>query len=159
MRIKVLKLIIFNILIFTLLVVAAPSLLAADTQLSLNLQDAFKKENTSPLGGAAEGAGYDLNKDFALDVVSKVIYLMLSFLGVVFMVLTFYAGYIWMIARGNEQEVQKAKDTITAALIGLIIVIAAYAVSWLIITKLGETTLKPSTQSQEDLQKNLELGP
>ncbi len=132
-------------LVFTILYFTVPSFAATDIQLSQGLKDAFKNEPTSPLGGAAEGAGYDLNKDFALDIVSRVIYLMLSFLGVIFLALTIYAGYIWMIARGNEQEIKKAKDTITAALIGLIIVVAAYAISWLIISRLGEATLKETT--------------
>ncbi len=147
----IIKAITISCLVFTILLFAVPTLATNDNQLSQGLKDAFNKDTKTPLGGAAEGAGYALEKDFALDVVSRVIYLMLSFLGVVFMILTFYAGYIWMIARGNEQEIQKAKDTITAALIGLVIVIAAYAISWLIITKLGETTLKNSPTSGTEI--------
>jgi len=52
----------------------------------------------------------------------------LSLLGVIFLVLMLYAGYNWMIARGEEEKVTKAKDTITRALIGLIIVVGAYAI-------------------------------
>lgn len=53
----------------------------------------------------------------------------LAFIGVVFLVLMIYGGFIWMVARGNEQDVEKAKGLIEAAVIGLIIVMSAYAIT------------------------------
>ncbi|OGF26196.1 hypothetical protein A2331_01980 [Candidatus Falkowbacteria bacterium RIFOXYB2_FULL_34_18] len=53
----------------------------------------------------------------------------LAFIGVVFLVLMIYGGFVWMIARGNEQEVEKAKNLIEAAVIGLVIVMSAYAIT------------------------------
>ena len=41
----------------------------------------------------------------------------------------------------HEQQVEKAKNTITTAIIGLIIVLAAYATSYFVIAKLGEGAL------------------
>ncbi len=58
--------------------------------------------------------------------------LALSFVGLAFFVLMIYAGFLWMFARGNDQDVQKAKDLIQAAVIGLIIVLAAYAITMFI---------------------------
>jgi hypothetical protein len=55
-----------------------------------------------------------------------------------------YAGYLWMTARGNEQRLEKAKDTLTAAIIGLIIIAAAYAISYFVMSKISTQTLKPS---------------
>jgi hypothetical protein len=43
-----------------------------------------------------------------------------------------YGGYRWMMASGREEEVQKAKDTIKAAIIGLIIVLSAYTITYFI---------------------------
>jgi len=40
-----------------------------------------------------------------------------------------YAGYLWMLARGNEQEVEKAKNIIIYAVIGLVVVLSAYAIT------------------------------
>ena len=62
----------------------------------------------------------------------------LSFVGIIFLVLIIYGGFIWMLARGNEQEAKKAKDILQMAIIGMIIVFAAYA-----ITNLVVSTLKP----------------
>jgi hypothetical protein len=52
------------------------------------------------------------------------------------MILMIYGGYNWMTAAGDEQKIDKAKDTIRAAMIGLIIIIAAYAISIFVISRL-----------------------
>lgn len=57
---------------------------------------------------------------------------LLTFLGVIFMLLIIYAGFRWMLARGNESAVEDAKHTITSASIGLVIVLGAYALVQLI---------------------------
>ena len=53
----------------------------------------------------------------------------LSFLGVLFLLLTLYGGYLWMTSAGNDEQVSKAKKILTSAVIGLIIIVAAYAVT------------------------------
>ncbi len=68
--------------------------------------------------------------------VGNVISIILGFVGIVFLGLTLYGGFVWMIARGNEQEVEKAKNILTAAVIGLVIVLAAYAVTYFVIQRL-----------------------
>lgn len=56
----------------------------------------------------------------------------LSLMGVFFLVLIIYAGYTWMVARGNAPEVEKAKSTIINATMGLVIVLSAYGITTLI---------------------------
>lgn len=60
----------------------------------------------------------------------------LTLVGTLFMALTFYGGYIWFIARDDEEEAKRAKSIISMALIGLIIVLAAYFVTYFIIYRL-----------------------
>ena len=62
-------------------------------------------------------------------VVGGVVDIVLSILGIVFFILIFYSGFNWMTARGNSEKVEKSKETIEAAAIGLIIVLAAYAIT------------------------------
>lgn len=62
-------------------------------------------------------------------IVGTIITAFLSILGVIFLVLMLYGGYLWMMDRGNSEQVEKAKQVITAAIIGLIIVVAAYAIT------------------------------
>ncbi len=53
----------------------------------------------------------------------------LSLVGTIFLILTVYAGYLWMTASGNEEQVTKAKDIVTQAIIGLAITLGAYAIT------------------------------
>jgi len=64
-------------------------------------------------------------KESVLSIVATVIAYALSFLGVIFLVLTIYAGFLWMTAGGNEEKVTKAKTIMKNSLIGLLIVFAA----------------------------------
>ncbi|PIP33866.1 hypothetical protein COX69_04525 [Candidatus Falkowbacteria bacterium CG_4_10_14_0_2_um_filter_48_10] len=87
-------------------------------------------------GGAGETAndsGY--NKVFKAnnfsEAVGKIINFVLSFVGIFFLVLTLYGGVRWMISQGNDTEVENAKKIIKSALIGLVIVLGAYFITWL----------------------------
>lgn len=97
-----------------------------------NLQHA-KAIDLPGLDETAEGTGHKAISDQLGDtpgqIIGKFIQIFLSFLGVIFLFLMIYGGYIWMIARGNEQEVNKAQNIIRNAIIGLVVVLAAYAVT------------------------------
>lgn len=109
-----------------------------------SLRDAFGNDSSpGPLGQVAAGAGYERvdNSNNIEATIGKIIQTFLSVLGIIFLILTIYAGYTWMTAQGNEAKVDKAKNTLTTAIIGLIIVLAAYALSYFVISSLGEGTL------------------
>ncbi len=61
--------------------------------------------------------------------VGQIIGAILSFIGVILLILIIYAGILWMTSNGNEKNVDKAKDIISSAIIGLVIVLAAYAIT------------------------------
>lgn len=75
------------------------------------------------------------NNDLA-GIIGIVIQSFLGLLGVLFLVYVLYAGYNWMVAQGDEEKVTKAKETIQRAVIGLIVTIAAYAISYWVFDKL-----------------------
>jgi len=108
------------------------------------LKDAFDTDTGNPLGDAGSQAGYEaISAENSVEVmVGKVIQTFLSILGIIFLILMIYAGYNWMTAHGDEQKVTKAKETITAAIIGLVIVIGAYALAFFVISKLTADTLQ-----------------
>jgi len=121
-------------LVFSFLMVAQVGL-AAPTSKSTGL-DATAKQ------------GYDLtenqlgtpaNSDLPT-IIGKIVGAALAFLGVVFFILIIYGGYMWMFSMGNEQTAGKAKEIIIAAVIGLVIVLMAYA-----ITSFLGTTVAPGT--------------
>lgn len=61
----------------------------------------------------------------------------LGFTGIIFFVLVVYGGLLWMTSAGNEDSVAKAKKILTAAIIGLIIVMSAYAITRFIGSSIG----------------------
>jgi len=67
-------------------------------------------------------------------IIGTVIKTALGLVGIVFLILMVYAGYIWMIARGDESKTEKAKNTIISSIIGIVIVVAAYAITSFVVT-------------------------
>jgi cytochrome bd-type quinol oxidase subunit 2 len=86
-------------------------------------QTAGFKETTEPGSGIAE-------------IISLVIYAFLGLLGVIFLIMIILAGANWMMAQGEEEKVRNAKDTIKSAIIGLIIVMVAYSVTYFVFASL-----------------------
>ncbi|MEA2088764.1 MAG: hypothetical protein U9O55_02920 [Patescibacteria group bacterium] len=96
------------------------------------------------VGTGDDGAGYEaVNEDgdvYFADKLGGFIKIFLTFLGIVFLILIMYGGFLWMTAEGNEQQVEKAKQTIVNSTIGIVIVMLAYAITWFVIMKLGDAT-------------------
>ncbi len=92
-------------------------------------------------GAGAGGAGYKTELTSPEPVIGVVIKTLLSLLGVLFLILMIYGGFTWMTAMGGNEKVEKAKNTITAAVIGLILVLVSYAVSYFVIKALTGATL------------------
>ncbi|MDP2684124.1 MAG: hypothetical protein Q8P20_03635 [bacterium] len=60
--------------------------------------------------------------------VVSIIQWALGLLGLIAVVMVLYGGFTWMTAGGNEEKISKAKKIISAAVIGLIIVLLAWAI-------------------------------
>lgn len=83
----------------------------------------------------ADKAGFEEGVSVG-DVVGTAVQAFLGFMGVVFVVLMVVGGYKYMMARGNEEQVTEALDLIRRAIIGLIIVASAYAITYFVFTKI-----------------------
>jgi len=70
-------------------------------------------------------------------IVAVVIQAFLGLLGVIFLVLMITAGYKWMTASGNEEKMTEAKETIWRAVIGLIITVSAYAITYFVFNSMN----------------------
>lgn len=85
--------------------------------------------NNAICAGGAGGAGLT-NTDRPLAVIiGNIVKGLLGFLGIVFMILILYGGFVWMTAAGNEDRVRTAKKILANSTIGLFIVIISYALS------------------------------
>lgn len=74
-------------------------------------------------------SGLGANDNLA-SIISVLISVVLGFLGIVFLGLTIMAGFKWMTSEGNEEEIKKAKGSIKNSVMGLLIVLAAYAITY-----------------------------
>ena len=72
--------------------------------------------------------------------IAEIIRVILGFLGIIFVVLIIYAGFTWMTAAGNEEKITKAKKIMVSAIIGTAIILAAYAITFFVISELLEAT-------------------
>ncbi len=63
--------------------------------------------------------------EIAATLISKII----GFVGILFLILMIWGGLLWMTAAGNDEKTKKATLVITAAVIGLVIVLSAYAIT------------------------------
>ncbi len=61
-------------------------------------------------------------------VVARVIRVALGLVGIVMVVLILYGGWLWMSAGGNENQIEKAKQVLINAAIGLAIILSAYGI-------------------------------
>lgn len=103
---------------------------------------AYDASNTG-LSASGGAAGFSMTNDLPT-IIGTVIKAALGLVGIIFLVLMVYAGIIWMIARGDEGKVEKAKDTIINSIIGLIIVVGAYAITNFVIASFSQPTTAPA---------------
>jgi TRAP-type C4-dicarboxylate transport system permease small subunit len=111
-------------LIFSLLTLAAllvlPYFVFAQSAPTTTQSSALTKLQT------VAGPGYNTNITLPT-VVGTVIRSALSLLGVIFIIVLIVAGFRWMTASGNEEKVTKAQNAVKRGIIGLIIVVSAWA--------------------------------
>jgi hypothetical protein len=62
-------------------------------------------------------------------LIGQILAIVLGFTGTIFFILVVYAGILWMTAGGSQENIKKAQDILKAAVVGLIIVLSAYAIT------------------------------
>ena len=95
--------------------------------------------------GGAEG--YDsvrqeikLGEQDPREMIANIINIILGFLGIIALVIILYAGFTWMTAAGNEDQVGKAKKMMSAGIIGLIIILSAFGIAKFVVGALINAT-------------------
>lgn len=76
----------------------------------------------------AGGIGFTGPKTDA-GVVTGILNTVYFWLGIVAVGFIIYGGFIYMISAGDSGKVKKAKDTLLYAVIGVVVVIVAYAIT------------------------------
>jgi hypothetical protein len=99
---------------------------------------AFNNPN-DPLGVDCVG-GTGLNNEDPRIIIGRIIQVALGLIGIIVVVLIIWAGFRWMTAAGREGEIEEAKKTLGAAVIGLVIILMAYSITTFVIGELFNAT-------------------
>lgn len=78
------------------------------------------------VGAESAGLGQPVSPQF---IIVRVIKTVLSITGSVFLALVFYGGFVYVNARGDEEQAKKAQKIITGSIIGLAIVLFSYSIT------------------------------
>jgi len=73
-------------------------------------------------------------------IVGNVVKVVLSVLGLVALVMFIIAGFQWMTSGGNDDKIKSAQKLMSNAVIGLVIVLIAYAATHFIVQALVDVT-------------------
>lgn len=91
------------------------------------------------LGGQLDGIGSQtgLSDNSLPEIVGNLVNVFLGILGLILFLLVLYSGFLWMTAGGNTERVDKAKKYLINAVIGLVITVAAYAISGFVVEQIA----------------------
>lgn len=121
-------------ILFSLSLFAALPVLAVDSAVAPDIVGEIT--NQMDMAGATSGLSV---QDPRL-TVARFINVFLGILGTIFIAYIVYAGYLWMTAGGEEEKTTAAKTHIRNAVIGLVIILAAFSINLLVTTYLIRAT-------------------
>jgi len=73
------------------------------------------------------------------DPIIQITRAILALVGTLFLLLTVYAGILWMTAAGTEEKITKAQTILKAAVIGIIITVSAYAITSFVVGRVNNS--------------------
>ncbi|HLD60532.1 MAG TPA: pilin [Patescibacteria group bacterium] len=115
----------------TMLFSAVPAMAASSTPTRLQASDLLDPR-VSPESGLGDS---DLQV-----TIARIIRVAMGLLGIVAVVIVLIGGFTWMTAGGNDEKVGEAKKWIFAGVIGLAIILSAYAIANFVIQNLVTAT-------------------
>lgn len=121
---------------------------------SANLADSLSKVNDT----LAPQSGIE-QRDVTV-VLASVVRVLILVSGIIFFALIVYAGIFWMISQGDESRVEKSKKTITSSVVGLVLIVSAFAITNLIQTRIieGKMVNSDSGFSSQNNQEESKIG-
>lgn len=99
------------------------------------------QENLGIFTGATNGI-YSTGGDETTLItwIGSIIGIIIGFLGILLVLYIIWAGFLWMTDGGEGKKVEKAKKMIQQAVIGIIIIFAAYAITSFVMANLVQVT-------------------
>ena len=76
-----------------------------------------------------------------MNIIGSFVKKILPYVGSLFFAMFVYGGFLWFSAGGDSKRVDQSKKTLTSAIIGLAIIMGAYALLDVILSTLSSTGL------------------
>jgi hypothetical protein len=113
---------------------------------------------TTPVFALADSYGFDTAAGKAIpktvagsttapEIIGKIVGVGLSMLGVIFFLLILYAGFLWMTAMGDKGKIDQSKSILETAAVGLMIVLASYAIATFLFSNIAGSGTGSSTST------------
>lgn len=103
---------------------------------ALNNEELFGGEKAN----IASGLNVSATPKTPQQIAANVIKILLGFLGIIAVIIIIVAGFQWMTAGGDSAKVDGAKKRLQAAVIGLVIILAAWGLANFVINQLITAT-------------------
>ena len=72
------------------------------------------------------------------ETIQNIVRIIVGFLGIITILIILAGGFKWMTSGGSEDKIGEAKKLISAGVVGLVVVLAAYAIASFVINSLEE---------------------
>jgi len=69
-------------------------------------------------------------------IIGRIVRIVISFLGLIAAVIIIVGGFQWMTSGGNEDKIAKAKKLMINGVIGMVLVVLAYAIATFIMSQI-----------------------
>jgi hypothetical protein len=96
--------------------------------------------NANDLGVGAIQSSIKLGSGDVRQTAARIINVALGFLGIIAVVIVLLGGFKYMISGGNEEKTAEAKKLIVSGIIGLAIILSAWAITSFVISRLVTAT-------------------
>lgn len=96
--------------------------------------------NANDLGVNAIESSIALGSGDIRQTIARIINVALGFLGIIAVVIVLLGGFKYMIAGGNEEKTTEARKLIVSGIIGLAIILSAWAITSFVISRLVTAT-------------------
>jgi hypothetical protein len=93
-----------------------------------------------PGGSAGVNSALGLGNQDPRTTAASVINVLMGFLGIIAVVIILLGGFKWMTAGGGEDKVAEAKKLMTAGVVGLAIILAAWGITVFVLNSLLSAT-------------------
>ena len=124
------KAILLSLTLLMLVALVSPLLIQAQVP-------GLEEKTAGELGEMAGEAGYKQEKTLP-EIIGGVIKIIISLLGIVAAIIIIIGGFQWMTSGGSEEKIKKAKGLMINGIIGLVLVVFAYAIATFVISSLSK---------------------